>query len=197
MEQIDNELNDDWIKKFKQNDKLYQDFYKDDVYYINIRFVYINRSNDIERIKQESFLMNTKNCISREEIIGMLKRNSSVYSKDFSIVSMLKYNITLDVEDVQHFLNNKYASNYEHFLTNVKHIDDITFDKTINSFQDLNELVFVFSEKTNNTKSCNSVTKKVFFKSSQKKGTRRHYTPLFTPLHIYTIEDFNPHKVRG
>ena len=175
MEQIDNELNDDWIKKFKQNDKLYQDFYKDDVYYVNIRFVYINRSNDIERIKQESYLMNTKNCISREEIIGMLKRNSSVYSKDFSIVSMLKYNITLDVEDVQHFLNNKYASNYEHFLTNVKHIDDITFDKTINSFQDLNELVFVFSEKTNNTKSCNSVTKKVFLKSSQKKGTRRHY----------------------
>ena len=58
---MDIELNDDWITKFKETDKLYQDFYKDDVYYINIRFVYINKSGDIERTKQESFFMNTKN----------------------------------------------------------------------------------------------------------------------------------------
>ena len=25
-------LNDDWIKKFDETDKLYQDFYKDDIY---------------------------------------------------------------------------------------------------------------------------------------------------------------------
>ena len=74
---MDIELNDDWIKKFKETDKLYQDFYKDDVYYINTRFVYINKSGDIERIKQESYLMNTKNYISREEMIGLLNRYSS------------------------------------------------------------------------------------------------------------------------
>ena len=76
----------DWIIKFKETDKLYQDFYKDDVYYINIRFVYINKSGDIERTKQESFLMNTKNFVSREEMIGLLKRNSVDGSKKFSLL---------------------------------------------------------------------------------------------------------------
>ena len=173
---MDIELNDDWIIKFKETDKLYQDFYKDDVYYINIRFVYINKSGDIERTKQESFLLNTKNFVSREEMIGLLKRNSVDGSKKFSLLSILKYNITLDVEDVQHFLNKAATNNYEHFLTNVKHIEGITFDKTIHMFQDLNELVFVFSEKTPSNN--NTATKKVFFNQSNKKGTRRQYNSI-------------------
>jgi hypothetical protein len=170
---MDIELNDDWIKKFKETDKLYQDFYKDDVYYINTRFVYINKSGDIERIKQDSYLMNTKNYISREEVIGLLKRNLGGCSNKFSLLSILKYNITLDVEDVQSFLKSS-TNKYEYFLTNVKHIDGITFDKTIHMFQDLNELVFVYFEKNQTTD--NNSTKKVFFNQSNKKGTRRQIT---------------------
>ena len=73
---MDNKLNDDWINTFEKNDQLYQDFYKDDLYYINIDFIYINKNNDIEKIKQESFLMSTKNSIMRDELIGLLKKNS-------------------------------------------------------------------------------------------------------------------------
>ena len=69
-------LNDDWIVNFEKTDKLYQDFYKDDLYYINLKIIYINRNNEIEKVKQESFLMSSPNCISREEILGILKRNS-------------------------------------------------------------------------------------------------------------------------
>ena len=50
-------LNDDWIVNFEKTDKLYQDFYKDDLYYINLKIIYINRNNEIEKVKQESFLM--------------------------------------------------------------------------------------------------------------------------------------------
>ena len=32
------ELNDDWINNFDKNDNLYKDFYKDNLYYINIDF---------------------------------------------------------------------------------------------------------------------------------------------------------------
>ena len=135
-------LNDEWIKKFEETDKLYQDFYKDDLYYIHTRFVYINKTNEIEKIKQESFLMTKRNYISREELIGMLKRNSIDNSQEYSILSILKYNITLDVEDVNCFLNK--SNKFDYFLTNVKNIDAITFDKTVNMFQDLNDLIFVF-----------------------------------------------------
>ena len=53
-----NMLDDGWINEFKNTDKLYKDFYKDDLYYINLRVIYINRENEIEKLKQESFLMN-------------------------------------------------------------------------------------------------------------------------------------------
>ena len=46
---MDNELNDEWINNFEKTDKLYQDFYKDDLYYVNLKFVYLkvlNLSNE-------------------------------------------------------------------------------------------------------------------------------------------------------
>ena len=70
---MDNKLNDEWINNFEKTDKLYQDFYKDDLYYVNLKFVYVNRENEIEKINQESFLMSNPNYISREEIIQILK----------------------------------------------------------------------------------------------------------------------------
>lgn len=162
-------LNDEWIKKFEETDKLYQDFYKDDLYYINTHFVYINKTNEIEKIKQESFLMTKRNYISREELIGMLKRNSIDNSQEYSILSILKYNITLDVEDVNCFLNK--SNKFDYFLTNVKNIDAITFDKTVNMFQDLNDLIFVFYIKP--IKNANNATKKVFLKSNHKRTVRK------------------------
>ena len=40
----DENLDDAWIKKFTESDKLYLDFYKDDVYYTDIHFVYVNKN---------------------------------------------------------------------------------------------------------------------------------------------------------
>jgi len=63
------ELNDDWIINFEENDKLYKDFYKDNIDYINIDFIYINDDNEIEKIKQESFFLSQQNSITRDELI--------------------------------------------------------------------------------------------------------------------------------
>ena len=49
-------LNDEWITNFEKTDKLYQDFYKDDLYYTNLQIIYVNRANEIERINQIIFL---------------------------------------------------------------------------------------------------------------------------------------------
>lgn len=48
-------LDDDWICNFEKNDKLYKDFYKDDVYFINLHIVYVNKNYEIEKLKQEIF----------------------------------------------------------------------------------------------------------------------------------------------
>jgi len=74
MELEYNNLDDNWINEFDNTDKLYRDFYKDDLYYINLRVIYINRDNEIDKIKHESFLLKNINLISQEEILEMLKK---------------------------------------------------------------------------------------------------------------------------
>ena len=159
------ELNDEWIHSFEDNDKLYKDFYKDNLYYINIDFIYVNKNNDIEKIKQESFLMSVHNSITRDELIGLLKKNSIDNDKRYSLLSILKYNITLDAEDIKNFLLSNDLSAYnQQFLTVNKHIDTIFFEKTISMFQDLNNIYFIFHEKLDDFKKgdLNNVTKKIY-----------------------------------
>jgi hypothetical protein len=122
---MDNELNDEWINNFEKTDKLYQDFYKDDIYYVNLKFIYVNRENEIEKINQESFLMSNPNYISREEIIQILKDSAIDNNKRYSLLSILKYNILLDADDVKNFL--LYSNEERNYLNIVKNIDFALF----------------------------------------------------------------------
>ena len=168
---MENELNDEWINNFENTDKLYQDFYKDNLYYVNLKFIYINRENEIEKIKQESFLMSKPNYISREEILQILKESSIDTDKRYSLLSILKYNITLDADDIKNYLLLKNEE--RNFLNIIKNIDAISFDKTISMFQDLNDLILVFYEKSNEIKKIdpNNITKRIYLRSNTNKKT--------------------------
>jgi hypothetical protein len=168
---MDNELNDEWINNFEKTDKLYQDFYKDDLYYVNLKFIYVNRENEIEKIKQESFLMSIPNYISREEIIQILKDSAIDNNKRYSLLSILKYNILLDADEVKNFL--LYSNEERNYLNIVKNIDAISFEKSISMFQDLNDLIFVFYEKSLELKKVNpnNITKKIYLHSNANRKT--------------------------
>jgi hypothetical protein len=175
MEFVCDKLNDDWINNFEKTDKLYQDFYKDDLYYINLQLIYVNRYSEIEKIKQESFLMTTPNFISREEILQILKKNSDTNERRYKLLTILKYNITLDADDIKDFLK---STNNDVFLTVVKNIDAITFEKTINMLQDLNDLIFIFYEKSDELKkpNPNNITKKLhLIPNTRKKTIKKQY----------------------
>ena len=172
------ELNDDWIINFEETDKLYKDFYKDNIDYINVDFIYINDENEIEKIKQDSFLLSHQNSITRDELIGLLKKNSIDNDKRYSLLSILKYNITLEADDIKNFLLTPDLSSYnERFLTINKHIETIFFEKTITMFQDLNNVYFIFYEKTKNNKNCelNSITKKIYLDIIYNKKDNKKY----------------------
>ena len=176
---MNTELNDDWIKTFEKTDKLYQDFYKDDLYYIHLKFCYVNRSNEIEKIKTEFFLMSKKNYITREEMLYIIKNSNSVMERRYSLLSILKYNITLEPDEIKNFIYSNESNEYN-FLKPIHNIDAITFEKTINMFQDLNELVFVYYEKSKESGSAgsepnklnsNNTTKRVYLTHSVNKKT--------------------------
>ena len=177
MELEYNTLNDDWINNFEKTDKLYQDFYKDDLYYTNLHIIYVNRNNEIEKIKQESFLMTKPNYISREEILEILKNNSIDNGRRYTLLTILKYNVTLDADDISGFLKNNI--NDDIFLTVVKNIDAISFEKSINMLQDLNDIILIFYEKSDELKKVNpnNITKKIYLTNlnTRKKTFRKQY----------------------
>jgi hypothetical protein len=177
-------LNDNWLINFEKTDKLYEDFYKDDVYYTNITFIYINKDNEIEKISEESFLLSKPNFILREEIIGMLKKTLCDNQRKYTLFSILKYNITLAPENIRDYLFYSHNENdNDNYLTIIKNIDTIFFEKTINTFQDLNDVFFIFCEKQkpNNILCEHSKTKRVYINDTnsnnnqRKKQTRRAY----------------------
>jgi hypothetical protein len=172
-----NILNDDWINNFEKTDKIYQDFYKDDLYYINLKIIYINKYNEIEKIKQETFFMSSPNYISREEIIRILKNNSIDNEIRYTLLSILQYIITLEPDDIKFFLKKPDTYN---FLNIIKNIDAISFEKTINMFQDLNELMLIFYENNNENKNIHNTTKKIHIRSlsSNKKTLKKQYKGL-------------------
>lgn len=172
----DDNLDDDWINNFETTDKLYKDFYKDDIYYINLRVIYLNRTNEIDKIKQETFLMSSPNIVSREEMLDILKKNAIDNNKRYSLISILKYNINLDTDEVKHYLQNSEMPNY---LFIVKNIDTIKFEKSINMFHDMNDLILVFYEKSNEIKSkdTNNSTRKIYLSSlnNNKKTIKKRF----------------------
>jgi len=172
METSAEKLDDAWLIEFEENEKLYEDFYKDDLCYVQLNFVYINRENNIEKIREETFLMSQPNYILKEELIEILKKNMDDNQIHYSLLSILKYNVTIEPSDIQHSITNKS------YLTVVENIDTIFFDKTISMFQDLNDIIFLFYEKSSSpAKKVNRghLTRKIlrsFYE--KKKKTRRH-----------------------
>lgn len=171
---IEEKLDDTWIQDFDKVDKPYKDFYKENVYYVHINIFYVNNDNEIEKITNEIFFMKSHNVISREEVIDIIKRNSLYNKNMYSLLSILKYNFTLNPDEITDFLNTKndiyYC--YDENFTVIKHIDTIVFEKTISMFQDLNTLIIIYYEKDKNNnikkENINSCTKKIYFKKSSK-----------------------------
>ena len=172
----DSLLDNLWINEFEKTDKLYETFYKDNIYYLTIYFIYVNKDENIEKIKEEVFLLNDPNFISREEVIGILKRNIFINEIKYSLLSILKYNISLNPQDIELFLKSNDLDLSSDYLTVIKNIDDIYFEKYINMFQDLNNLFIIYYEKNKeieDLKRLNNSTKKIYLKKSVNRTIRK------------------------
>ncbi len=161
------ELDNKWIENYETQELAYNDFYKDDVKYIKVYSLIINRKLILENINEENFLLENSNILKKYELISLINK----YKKDqkVKLLSILKYNINLDSDNIFEYLKQETENNL--FLQSVKSIEDIYFDPTIAMFEDLNSLFFIFVETNNIEK---SQTKRIFLHSNQKKTKKRN-----------------------
>ena len=193
-----NQLENDWINEFEKVDKDYQGFYNEDLHFLKIHSIYINLQNEVQQIKEEKmFFYEGVNKISREQLLGILKVNSFNGGIKYTILSMLKYNVDIHSSEIIDYLKSSAKGSDEGFLSVIKNIDDIVFNKTINMFQHLNDLILLFYEKSPEEQhsgnlvpnlhplsksSATSLTKKVYIYSNNGQKKKHRYTNKYRKI---------------
>ena len=165
MEELDN----NWIRNYEIKELDYNDFYKDDVKYIKIYTLLINKGLILENISEENFILEDCNILKKYELIFLINKYKNSRKKT-KLLSILKYNIDLDSDSVFDYLKKDTENTL--FLQSIKSINDISFDPTIAMFEDLNSLFFIFVETNDVVQK--SQTKRIVLHSNQKKTKKKN-----------------------
>jgi hypothetical protein len=170
---IEEDLDTSWIDEFKKDNEKYSDFYTEDVTTITLFFIYIDHKNNVENLSRDLLILDKKNTIVRDQLIQIIKQNQIHMYNKYKLISLFKYNIDIESEEIYKFINNKDDSSYnKRFFIQEKYLNDIIYKKTINIFQDLNSLFLMFKEVNTPISNIMNSTKKTII-ISQKHKTRR------------------------
>ncbi len=140
-------------------------------------FCYINRENEIVSINTEKYNFSMdKNCIIKErqfiDIIHQKKKikdNNGITVYDFD--SLLVFYLDIDFDRISLFNQLEEPINpteYEKYMKIYPMVRDIEFPKSLEIFQNINCLFFVFREKYQ------ELNKDASLKSILKGGSKRH-----------------------
>ena len=159
------DLDTSWINEFEAIDNEYKSYYSESLEFINMNCIYLNAANELTNVHEEKVIFLNKGTLSREEVVGLIKRNSIFDSLKYSLLSILVFNINIEPDNLKTFFkNNKNEKSDKQdkpdksdkpdkpnigsqFLNSIKNIDTITFDKSISMFHDINNLYLVFYKK--------------------------------------------------
>jgi hypothetical protein len=170
------DLDNSWLEEFEKLDNEYKNYYTEDLSFIKVSSLYVNKENNIEKLREEKYLLKIPGFLQKEELISLIKHNSFFNQIKYSVLSILKFNINLEPSYLKTFLKSSKKNIGDLYLQSIKNIDTIKFDKSISMFHDINELFIIFHEKiykpVHNTNISNK-TKKVFINSNTNKYTKR------------------------
>ena len=159
------ELDCDWTQD--KAEQAFDDFYKEPVQNLQIYYYYVNREKELFHIKKDSLIINN-GVLEKDHLIYLIGKNRNYNNSKFQPLSLLKYNITINPEDINFFLKD---NDFNQFLSVEKNIDSIKWQDTITLFQDLNALIIIYSERI----SSQNKTKKIYIRGRKRKTKRLKY----------------------
>ena len=164
----DSDIDSSWIEDFEK----YNDFYKEKITDINLKFIFLNNAGYIDKIKTDNVLLEKPNILPKEQLLLILKQILIENNRQYSLMSMFTFNISLDNDEVEELCYTD-SIDFDEYITTINGIDDIYWKDSINLFKDMNELNIILMKK----KTTNNNTKKVYLdkRSNHKhKHTRKH-----------------------
>ena len=96
-------LDDTWITEIENEEKDYNNFYKEENTFIETIFLYINNENKIYYIKKDNVFLQDK-CLNKEELLFLIKKNQIYNNNKHKLISILQYNIDLEPQDLNLYL---------------------------------------------------------------------------------------------
>ena len=165
MEEEEEEINLNSLNEFENEYSFIENLKNEDVKNVNYYFIYINSDKIIERINSENIVLDHVNIVNKNVLLQKINNLINKNKDKYKLISLLKYNIDLNKNEIKNFLNDKE----DDFLKAYTLIEDIKFKKTLNMFKSLNSIFFIFYEK----KIRDNKTKRIKIKTNKK--TRRNY----------------------
>jgi len=201
QEEEDYEINNKWLKEIKDTEKDYNDFYKEKPTSIKIYYLYVNKENEVSFCKTETYLLHTTNVkyatLNKDTLITIIKKNSFSNNINYKLISLLKYNLDIDPEDVISLSIHKMDGS--EYLSSESVLRDIVFNDTVCIFQDINSLFLVYYEKekpmaqlhTNAQAHAHAHTRKIYLNTITKKNkhTRKNIQPNFQTKKLQILVD--------
>ena len=93
-------IDDKWVKQ----EKKYNDFYRDKPTSIKLYFIYVNNQNVVEIFKNDTYLLNQEQVqdaiLYKDVLLSIIKNNISLNGRNYKLVSLLKFNLDIEPEDI-------------------------------------------------------------------------------------------------
>jgi hypothetical protein len=178
------ELDTTWITNFEEMEKDYNNYYTEDLSFIRVNYIYVNKNSEIINISEEKYLFKKPGILYKEELIGLIKRHTVHNSIKYSLLSLLKFNIDFEPIHLKTFIRTTDKNVGKQFLQSLTNIDNIVFEKSITLFHDINNLYIIFMDKTDDSSDSinnhnyishrHKTTKKIYINSLRKQTKRNH-----------------------
>lgn len=155
MNEIEMEIEDldtDWITKFDEIDQQYKDFYPEPIQHLPMNYIYINKNNEICKIKQETILLPKPGIISNTHLLDCIKHHQHILDTKYRVLDIIKINLSFTHSSLKYFLKTNSNPNTNllpsSFIQSIPILlpDNIVFEPSIPLVHDLNCLYILFSE---------------------------------------------------
>jgi hypothetical protein len=121
-------------------------FLKESVLYLDIIFIYVDKTNHIEKITIESKPV-INNIIEKESLIGLIQKlRQPTPTKRYKLIDVMSFFVDIDPSRISEFTLSSSEIDSSKWMKTIPIIDDIIVEPTLSLFQGINSIFVVLQE---------------------------------------------------
>jgi hypothetical protein len=147
MDSLDLDIS--WIDKHERMNNIHKNYQREPMDSIKMCYIYVNLDSEIEKVVCENETLvqmdSSNTCIIPKERVLQIVQNKKMLnaSLKYSIETILLYNVSIEPENIQKYVN---SENGIPFLQVYPIVDEILIQPSIFIFHEINCIYFIFKQ---------------------------------------------------